>query len=49
MKKLKEDEATIKLNFCLPVSLHQKLKEEATENMVSMASVVRHLLKNKYS
>jgi hypothetical protein len=49
MKKLIEDQETVKLNFCLPVSLHQKLKDEAKENMVSMASVVRHLLKNKYN
>jgi len=49
MKKLIEDQETVKLNFCLPISLHEKLKAEAKENMVSMASVVRHLLKNKYN
>ena len=28
MKKLIEDQKTVKLNFCLPISLHEKLKAE---------------------
>jgi hypothetical protein len=44
MRKLNENEQTIKLQVCLPANLHYQLNELSKKSMVSMGALIRQLI-----
>jgi hypothetical protein len=44
MRRLDENQQTIKLQVCLPVNLHYELNELSKKSMVSMGALIRQLI-----
>jgi hypothetical protein len=44
MRKLSENQQTIKLQVCLPLNLHYELNELSKKSMVSMGALIRQLI-----
>jgi lauroyl/myristoyl acyltransferase len=44
MRKLVQGQQTIKLQICLPVSLHAEVDKMAKKSMTSMGALIRQLI-----